>query len=147
MTGDDLPDGDHVVRYASPRLVDGRKVYGSLFQLRQTDAGLSVNWLECFQGLSKSRQLDEVRQLSRLGMRRNGRLVELNVGVTKRHMPTWLDALRFIHKPRDADDVYEADPSHSEIIGLPQEGSPQAKIVGTMIARRVTAIYPALAED
>ena len=80
-------------------------------------------------------------------MRRSGRLAELNVGATKRHLRGQLETCRVVSKPLSTDDNYEADPSHSEIIGLPQEGSPQAKIVGTMIGRRVTAIYPALAED
>lgn len=49
MTGDDLPDGDHVVRYAKPSFVhpDGSIGVGA-FRLRQDEGGLSVRWLEGF---------------------------------------------------------------------------------------------------
>ena len=84
MTDIDLPDPDHVVRYVRPRLVlDDGSVDGSAFRLRSGDSGVSVNWLECFDGLSKSEQIEQVRILSRLKMRRNGRLAELNVGMTR----------------------------------------------------------------
>ena len=65
-----------------------------------------------------------------LKMRRSGRLVELNVGATKHHLRGRLETCRFIHKPLPANDQYEADPSHSEIIGLPPDGSPEAALIG-----------------
>lgn len=147
MTGDELPDDGHVVRHAKGAFIDRGIVNGSAFELRQTDTGLSVNWLECFQGLTKARQLDEIRRLSRLKMRRSGRLVELNVGATKRHVGSLLETLGFILKPLDADDDHEADPSHSEIIGLPPQGSPDAAKIGDMIAESVTAVHPAFADE
>ncbi len=55
----------------------------------------------------------------------------------KRHLGGRLDALSFHPQAYpSADDEYEADPSHSEIIGLPPEGSPQARC-RTMIAECV----------
>ena len=117
MTDNDLPDGDHVVRYAKPTSVrtDGG-VDGSAFCLRAhrpDDVTLSVNWLECFRGRPKDEQLDEVRRLARLTIRNRGRLAELNVGTTKRHLSHQLERLRFIHMPLLAEADYQADPSHS----------------------------------
>ena len=145
MTGTDLPDDDHVVRYAKPTTVreDG-SVDGSAFRLRPSDKGLSVNWLDYYQRLNKSQQLDKVRRSSRLVMRRNGRLAELNIGVTKRHVHASLKSLRFIHAPLAAEGDYQPDPSHSEIRGLPPGDSPEAALIGDMIAECVQTIHPAI---
>ena len=51
-----------------------------------------------------------------------------------------LTALRFVRKPLDAENGYEADPSHSEITGLPQGDSPEA----ALIAECIQAIHPAI---
>lgn len=150
MHANDLPDEANVVRYIKPTMVfeDG-SVDGSEFCLRAhrlDDTGVSVNWLECFGNLSKAEQLDEVRRLSRLDMRKSGRLAELNVGTTKHYIRNELDALRFIHAPLPAEGDYEADPSHSEIVGLPPGNSPQAALIGDMIAECIEAIHPAVEE-
>ena len=148
MTGNDLSDDDHVVRYARPTSVrtDG-KVDGTAFCLRANrpdDTGLSVHWLECFCDGTKEEQLAEVRRLSRLQMRERGRLAEMNVGATKQYLRTELEGLRFIHTPLVAEGNYEADPSHSEIAGLPPGNSPRADLIGDMIAQSLSAIYPAV---
>ena len=46
MTGKDLPDEDHVVRYVRPNLIDNGVVSGVAFCLRENETGLSVFWLE-----------------------------------------------------------------------------------------------------
>ena len=150
MHANDLPDEANVVRYIKPTMVfeDG-SVDGSEFCLRAhrpDDTGVSVNWLECFGALSEAEQLDEVRRLSRLDMRKSGRLAELNVGTTKHYIRNELDALRFIHTPLPAEGDYEADPSHSEIVGLPPGNSPEAALIGDMIAECIEAIHPAVEE-
>lgn len=76
-------------------------------------------------------------------MKSSGRLVELNVGVTRERIGQRLDELRFIHKPLNADENYEADPSHSEIMGLPPKDSPEAELIGDMIAECVIAVHSA----
>ena len=86
MNGSDIPDRDNAVRYAAPSHIDGGEILGGAFCLRTDEAGLSINWLECFAGMPKAAQLDEVRRLSRLRMRRSGRLAELNVGAEKAHL-------------------------------------------------------------
>ncbi len=148
MTGDNLPGDNHVVRYAKPTSVrtDG-KVDGSAFCLRANrpdDTGLSVNWLECFRNRKKEEQLAEVRRLARLKMREGGRLAELNIGATKQYVRTVFEGLRFIHNPLAAEGNYEVDPSHSEITGLPQGNSPEAELIGDMIAQSINAVYPAV---
>ena len=147
MNENDLPDNAHVVHYVKPtsRHEDG-SVDGSAFRLRPNDNGLSVNWLEYFSDLTKAQQLDEVRRLSRLTMRKRGCLAELSVGVTKQHDSGELTALRFVHKPLAAENGYEADPSHSEIMGLPQGNSPQAALIGDLIAECIQAIHPAIVD-
>ena len=146
MTAGDLPDADHVVRYARfIDLLDEGTLNCSAFQLRKAESGLSVNWLECFGDKTKSQQLDEVRRLIRLTMKRSGRLAELNVGQTRKKVDRLLDELRFIHMPLDADENFEADPSHSEIVGLPPKDSPEADMIGDLIATCVIEVHPALA--
>ena len=145
MTGTDLPDDDQVVRYAKPTTVRGDgSVDGSAFRLRPSDKGLSVNWLDYYQRFDKSQQLDKVRRSSRLTMRSNGRLAELNIGVTKRHVQKRLKNLRFIHAPLAAEGEYQPDPSHAEIIGLPPGDTPEAALIGDMIADCIQTIHPAI---
>ena len=143
MRGDELPDDSHVVRDTKPTLVreDG-SVGGETFQLRSGEESLSVNWLECFTGMSKSQQVDEVRRRSRLQLRPNGRFAEVHIGRTKQHVDVELANLRFVHDPLPAEGEFEPDPSHSEIAGLPAADSPEAELVGDMIAECVTAVHP-----
>ncbi len=116
MKGNDLPADDHVVRYVKPSMIleDG-VVDGSDFRVcavRQDEAGLSVNWLEAFPG-KKEHRLNEVRRLFRLRVRPNGRFAELNVDTILRVVSEELDTLRIVHDPLEAEDGFEADPSHA----------------------------------
>lgn len=77
-------------------------------------------------------------------MRRNGRLAELNIGITKRHVQARFKNLRFIHMPLAAEGKYQADPSHAEIRGLPPGDSPEAALIGDMIAECIHTIHPAI---
>lgn len=140
----DLPDESHVVRYAAPRHIhDDGSVDGYIFRLRPQESGLSVNWLEYFSQLTKPQQLEQVRQLSRLNLRRNGRLAELSVDLARQELPD----LAFLHRPLEATAQYPADPSYSEIIGLPPGDPPQAALIGDMIAALVQNLHPALSGD
>ena len=147
MTCGDLPNDAHVVRYLSPSHVeDDGSVDGAAFQLRPNEKGLSINWPGYFADLDKCEQISEVRRLSRLRLRRNGRFAELNVGAAKQAVRAELPDLRFIHDPLPAVDEYEADPSHSQIADLPPvSDSQRSAIIGDMIARRVQNLYPAVA--
>ena len=140
----ELPDSDHVVRYAGfTDILDDGTLNCSAFQLRKAETGLSVNWLECFENRTKAQQLEKIRPLIRLKRGRKGGLAEINVGKTREHIGNRLDELRFINVPLLADETYEADPSHSEIKGLPPKDSPEADMIGDLIAECVIAIHPA----
>lgn len=137
MTYGNLPDYAQVVRYVSPSYVrDDGRVNGAAFQLRLNEEWLSVNWPGYFADLGKSEQISEVRRLSRLRLRRNGRFAELNVGVAKQAVRAEMPDLRFVHDPLPAVDEYEADPSHSQIAELPPlSDSQRSAMIGDMIAR------------
>lgn len=146
MTGDQIPDGDHVVRYVKASLVDDETVDGSAFVLREGEATLSVNWLEAFQGDEQERQISNVQRLSRLRLTRNGRFAKLNVGETKRHVSECVEENRvtagigIVAAPLDPTDEFEADPSHAAVAGLPPGDSDEALFIGDIIAECV--MYP-----
>ena len=75
MMRDNIPEGDHIVRYVKSSMIqDDETADGSDFRLRPTrpdETGLSVNWLEAFKS-GKRNQLDEVRRLFRLRRQPNG---------------------------------------------------------------------------
>ena len=147
MKRNSLPAGDHVVRYVKPSMIqeDGT-ADGSDFRLRSGTPGetdLSVNWLETFDP-GKDNQLNEVRRLSRLRLRPNGRFAEMNVGTVVREVSNELASLRIIHDPLEATKGFDADPSHSAIVGLPPGDSDHAMLVGDLIAECVINMHPAV---
>ena len=150
MKGDDLQPGDQIVRYVKPSMIQSDGMAdGSGFCLRGADLdekGLSVNWLEAF-GTEKAYQLREVRRLFRLRARSNGCFAELNVGTVLSGVSEELDTLRIVHDPLEASCGFDADPSHSEIIGLPPCESDLAALVGDLIAECVTGMHPAFEES
>ena len=144
MSDSELRDEDHVVRYIKPSSMgeDGRPD-GSAFCLRSGEAGLSVNWLECFATKPTLEQVEEVRRLSRISMKIRGCLAQLNVGDTKIGARDQA-VLRFERRPLPRDERHPADPSHCEIFGLPGAGSPQAALVGDLVSYCVKATHPAI---
>ncbi len=137
MSDLEIPADDYVVRYVKPSLITEGRINGVVFMLRPKERGLSVNWLDFYENCSKNQQLDEVRASSRMEMKKNGRLAELKVGSTKEHLISEINkSMIFKHRPGDD------DPSHSEILGLPDSGTPEAHLIGDLIAKTVTAVYP-----
>ncbi len=146
MRGDPLPDEDRFVRYLSAtRIVDGSPD-GSGFCLGREEAGLSVNWLEVLAS-GGTDPLSEVRRLSRLRLRRSGRFAELRVGTVLCAVRDELDSLRIMHDPLEAAEGFAADPSHSQITGLPPANTDEALLVGDMIAECVTTMHAAVVES
>ena len=137
--------GDTIVRFVKPSMIlSNGAADGSEFRLhpsRPDDTGLSVNWPECC-GASKVEQLEFVRSRSRLGLKQNGRFAELNLGTVLLRVADELDAIRMIHDPLDAEGDFEADPTHSEILGLPAGDTDQALLIGDLIAECVVAMHP-----
>ena len=147
MTSEDIPDADNVVRYIGGSKIEDGVVLGEAFRLPAENPernSPSVNWMDCFRGLSKAEQLSEVRRRSRLTLRPSGRLAELNVGATREYLRREINALRFVKTSLDTAPPYQADPSHGDIVGLPAAESPMASLVGDMIAECVQARHPAV---
>ncbi len=142
MTGDELPNADHVVRYVKPSSVQ-RSIVNAAEFIGGIN-GISVNWLEFFQGETRDTQLSEVRQLIQLTIRPNGRFARLNVGATKECVSAAGRYLSFLHDPQDSRPPHRADPSHSLIQGLPSTGSPEAMLVADMITECILELHPAV---
>ena len=149
MNSKDLPGNDHIVHYVKPSNFEFGRVSIAEFRLREDrpdEKGVSVSWLEYYKNLSKEQQLAEVRRVSRLQLRKNGRIAELNVGKIREFLFEEVPDLRIIHVPLDAEGEFLADPSHSEIIGLPSENPEQSDLVAQMIVKCVCGLHPAIAE-
>ena len=142
MTGDELPDSDHVVRYVKPSNVQNGIVNAEEFV--GGNNGVSVNWLEYFQERATAEQLGEVRHCIQLTIRRNGRFARLNIGETKYRVSGAGRNLDFLHDPQEARPPFEPDPSHSLIAGLPAEDSPEAMLVADMISECMLELHPAI---
>ena len=142
MTGDELPDSDHVVRYVKPSNVQNGIVNAEEFVGGSN--GVSVNWLEYFQERSTDEQLGEVRRCIQLTIRPNGRFARLNVGDTKGRVSGASRNLDFLHDPQAARPPFEPDPSHGLIAGLPAEDSPEAMLVADMISECILELHPAI---
>ena len=141
MNGDNLPGNDNVVRYASPSKIVNGKVDGTAFRLRNGESNLSVNWLEYFKSLSKTRQLAEVCRVVRLRLSPKGLLAELNVGITIESASQDRIGLRFVHRPQDAVDEMPADPSHAQIEIDTMAESFNSALFTDILAKTVQAHY------
>lgn len=144
MTGNTLPNGDHVVRHA--RFTDFADLEAgilncSAFQLGSDEVGLSVNWLEYFEGRDKSGQVDGVRNHIQRHLGPNGRFAELNVGFTLGRLADTLPDLKFINSPSPPKGSFSADPSHSDVLGLPPRESLESELIGDLIVECVTGLH------
>lgn len=140
MATTSLSDSEHVVRYVKPT-----SIYrdGSIdIRLRQNEGGLSFHWLECFGEIPKEEQLTQARKVSRVTMNKNGRLVEWQVGETRKYLQSRTFPVQFVSKPLPANQTHIADPSHGEIEGVPPGDSPQANRFGDLIAECIIARHP-----
>ena len=147
MNDNNLPESDHIVRYVKPSNLEFDRVSIAEFKWREgREKGISVNWIEYYKNFSKEGQLAEIRRVSRLKLRKNGRFAELNVGEIKRFVSEELRDLSIIHTPLDAEKGFLADPSHSEIVGLPSENPEKSDLIAQMIVECVCDLHPAVAE-
>ena len=146
MTDRELPHSHNVVLYAKPSQIvamGSAEVEPIAFKWDGRGDGLSANWLEHFDSLSKDEQLDKVRKLIHLEMAKTGGLAELNVGNVVKHLSEELDAPRFLHRPAPPQPPRhpKEDPTHCELAGLPQPGELLAETIGDMIAECVSEIH------
>ena len=115
MTGDELPDSDHVARYCSPRLVVDRLPILEAFVPQPVEAPLSVVWVEYFGDPQDTATFDKLRGSvgAHLVLRQNGRFAVINVGRAKGAMQSHPgQSFRIQHAP------LEDFPSHAAITGL-----------------------------
>src|ERR1700676_3401538 len=79
MSAETIDPEHSVVAYAKATLCQDGKVDGAIFKRRLIDDdGLSVNWLECFNG-SRADQIVEISKLARLTLKSSGRYAEVRV--------------------------------------------------------------------
>ena len=83
MTGDSLPDADHVSRYCSPGRIEDGLPAAAAFELRPQDQYLSVNWLEYWRLSDLGMALDRIRGEFDLRVSESGRFAVLNVSEVK----------------------------------------------------------------
>ena len=130
---------DNVLRYVPPRLIKGSVIDAEAFSLSNADMqepepGLSVNWLEYFQGLSKSAQVSEVREHIQRERAATAMFAELNVGETLTSLSSLDLRPNVRHDPSPANARHGPDPSHAMLLGLPPFGTNQAELIGDYIA-------------
>ena len=140
MTGDIVPDADHVSGYCKPSAVDrqGRPM-AAAFLPRSDEEFLSVNWLEYNSLPDLEAAVGHVRAQfggRGYGLRRNGRFAVLNVGratavVSHRlQRPLWID-----HQPLGDDD------SHAGIHGY---SSGDLAVAAELALTIQETVYPAV---
>ena len=143
MTRGLIPDEDQIVHYVKPsKILDDGTIDGSEFILRPNDRGLSGNWLDYFAPLPKTLRLEAVALKVQLDPNFNGKFAEWNVGALREHLLAEDYSLTVDHVPSRATDRYGPDPSHCEVYGLPAHDSPEAQLVGDMIAESIQSIHP-----
>lgn len=141
-----IPEDSSVVRYVGFTRIRGDLVEGSAFSLRPGETGLSINWLDFFHGLTREDQLDQVRRLIHMNVGARAAFAEFNVGQTRQLIGNLLPEIQFVPSPAPADERYPADPSHSEILGLPSPAdADMALLIGDMIAQCILTLHPARA--
>ena len=97
----DLAGADHLVCHIISKSRDGDVVNAEGQCLRPDESALSVNRLEAFVG-DKRFQLDEVRRLCRLKVRKSGRLAELKIGAVRKKELKKCVEFRILHDQLDA---------------------------------------------
>jgi hypothetical protein len=136
MTGDHLPEQDHVSRYCKPKtLGEDDQPSRTSFMLRPDDDYLSVNWLEYFGDIGRQEQLTEIRRHITLTLAATGKFAILNVGKALQHVRTHSDKrnVAILHEPIPEDD------SHSGIHGYSHEDD----LVADLIAEVIQETHPA----
>ena len=145
-----LPSDDHIVRYVKLSMIGDTsgKIRAMEFRLRENrpeEIGLSVNWLDAFPG-DKKQQLSKVLQVNNswFSVKIRGRYAEFNVGQLRNNVNETLEAgtLQIIHDPLRANNGRVADPSQSEIRGMPRAGTPEASLVGDLILESMRDEHP-----
>ena len=128
---------------------DNNAVNGSGFLTRSGEDGPSSNWIECFPA-PFANQLAEIRSRKRFRYEKRGKLAQLNVSETQRHIrdnAAVAADVQFVHDPYEAEAGYPADPSHALATGVPEIGAgPEAELIGDLFLDCILEIIDAVAD-
>jgi hypothetical protein len=143
MTCGHIPDEDRIVHYVKPsKIHEDGTIDGSEFMLRPVDKGLSGNWLDYFAFLPSEERLEAVAvKIQRDPNVNNGKFAEWNVGALREHLLTESHAITVVHDPSPANERYGPDPSHCQMYGLPPQDTPEAQLVGDMMAEFIQKLH------
>lgn len=136
MKGQTIPDSDHVGRYCGARTVDNGEITAAAFMLRNTEAYLSVNWLEELKQPERTTQIRDLQDLysKKLKVGATAQIAILNVGAFRNKVARESSdgrSLQVIHEPE-----FE-DPSHAGIYGFSHDD----EIIAELIAETVLETY------
>ena len=119
-----VPPTDHISRYCEKRYLDGDRITGAAFRLRQAIATrkeetyLSVNWLEFLKCGSRLEEIEEIQRILATKFRRihkRDRIAVGNVGQVLKHVRLESPDHRELSVVRERQ---ESDESHCGIHGL-----------------------------
>lgn len=119
MKGDPIADAHHVAHLCKAQHLlddDSGGVGAAAFTFRESDTdGLSCNWLEHINALRPD-QLNQIRSLMRLKLKRSHRLAIVNCGKARRRIRDSVShELSIIEDPLMPEGNWPADPSHTLI--------------------------------
>ena len=140
MSGQAIPDSDHVGRYCKASTVENGEISAAAFMVRKAEEYLSVNWLETLNRSGRATQISELQSLyaRKLRVGAVARIAVLNVGglraKVERESPD-SRLLRILHEPEFD------DPSHAGIYEIPYDD----EIVAELIAQVVLETHAARA--
>lgn len=136
-----IADNHHVARYCKPATCKGGGISHEAFVPRKGESGLSVQWVERFEG-ERQDQMERIRQemtSTGYGLARNGRFAVLQVGAVRKDATA---NLRVEHCPADN------NPSHAEICDWPDSLAERNRLAYRLqwLARK-GEIFPARKEQ
>lgn len=130
--------------------MDGDVVGFDAFLLKEkdTDDGLSVNWLEFFRCQNRTSEVAEIQQVLALKMRsvsKSSRIAVLNVDHALTSLDEYLAGrlkVMVLHNPASEEGKWD-DPSHSSIFGLTRDSDAETAAVALRDA--ILELHPAVA--
>jgi hypothetical protein len=141
MTGDPLPQSDHVARFCKPTCCnDDGSIAAGAFMLRTGESYLSVQWLECLCQADRAAQIEAAREAfgRRLKVGRSAKMAVLNVGTACSHVMRESGfKIDMHHQPEPA------DPAHSGIFGISQD----EELIAETILEAIKEVHPARKQD
>ena len=139
MSGQVIPDSNHVSRYCKPSVVENNLPIVGAFLPRPNEEYLSVNWLEYLATRDLDGAIKEVRarfQGRGYRLRLSGRFVILNVGYCKESATRIRRKVQFERRPLEDDD------SHAAVLGIREDDFALATEFTRLVGRR--DVYPAV---